>query len=550
MYVAGGMTISDEQKSQNPMNVTPPKIDLLPEHLIDQIKAGEVIERPGSLIKEIMENAVDAGATRLEIHVRNNGLDLISLKDNGHGMRMNDLPLAFSRHATSKISRFEDIYHLHSFGFRGEALASIAAIAKVQCLSFTDSESEGSELRIEGGETVLHTRRKKEGQRGTELVIQDLFFNTPARLKFIQSQQAEKKYIRNIVYSFVLSHPEIEFHLKFEDEDKDIYPQAGTIEERLLNVIPKGKDRMLVQERHYENYTVKVLLVPDAFKAPVSVRNIFINDRYVLDKQLHRVLSQALLSAFGHDDWHYMAFFSLPADSIDVNVHPNKTVIKFMENSKLISLLTSTVKELAKPAASSNPASRPNQLSAPTLPIQEGQENYQLLQERHDYNMDGLFSPHGLTEEKSDLFWCGDFLLKKDQNSWTAVHTKKLIACYVKEKLSRISLSIPLMVSEPYPLKGIHQQTIMALNEKGFEFEKLGAETLVMRSIPEWMNGFPLREIVEGLLHNQDLSMIPVKPYDWSTSIWEEMMSFLGHSRLYELKIVCPLEDALRDRLK
>jgi DNA mismatch repair protein MutL len=115
----------------------PPKIDLLPEHLIDQIKAGEVIERPGNLIKEILENAVDAGSTKLELIIKNNGLDLISLKDNGHGMRLNDLPLAFSRHATSKISRFEDLYKLHSFGFRGEALASIAAISKLQCISST-----------------------------------------------------------------------------------------------------------------------------------------------------------------------------------------------------------------------------------------------------------------------------------------------------------------------------------------------------------------------------------------------------------------------------
>lgn len=528
---------------------TPPKIDLLPEHLIDQIKAGEVIERPGSLIKEIMENAVDAGSTRLEFHVKNNGLDLISLKDNGHGMRMNDLPLAFSRHATSKISRFEDIYRLHSFGFRGEALASIAAIAKVQCLSFTDSEAEGSELRIDGGETILHAKRKKENQKGTELVIQDLFFNTPARLKFIQSQQAEKKYIRSIVYSFVLSHPEIEFHLKFDDEEKDIYPVAESLEARLAAIIPKGKERILTQERHYESYTVKVILVPDAFKAPVAIRNIYINDRYVLDKQLHRVLSQALLSAFGHDDWHYLAFFSLPADSIDVNVHPNKTVIKFMENSKLISLLTSTVKELARPVATGQPVQRPV-MTAPTLPMNESQENFQLLQERHDYNMDGLFSPHGLTQEKTDLFWCGDFLLKKERDTWTAIHARKLIASFVKEKMSQASSSIPLMVSEPYPLKGINQERVRALNELGFEFEKLGADTLVMRAIPEWMNGFPLREIVEGLLHSQDLSLIEVKPYDWSTSIWEEMMSFLGPAKLFEQKIICQLEDALREKLK
>ncbi len=539
---------SNAKETQNPMK--PPKIDLLPEHLIDQIKAGEVIERPGSLIKEIMENAVDAGATRLEIHVKNNGLDLISLKDNGHGMRMNDLPLAFSRHATSKISRFEDIYRLHSFGFRGEALASIAAIAKVQCLSFTAAEAEGSEIRIEGGETVLHTSRKKEGKLGTELVIQDLFFNTPARLKFIQSQQAEKKYIRSIVYSFVLSHPEIEFSVKFDEEEKDLFPVTESMETRLAAILPKAKDRIMTQERHYENYSLKVILVPDAYKAPVAIRNVYINGRYVLDKQLHRVLSQALLSAFGNDDWHYLAYFSLPADSIDVNVHPNKTVIKFMENSKLISLLTSTVKEMAKPAVNSGPVPRTPIPMPATLPFAENSDNYQLLQERHDYNMDGLFSPHGISEEKADLLWCGQFLLKRENEKWLAIHPGKLIRVFVKEKLSSFATSIPLMVSEPYPLKGINEKIVMSLNEKGFEFEKLGPDTLVMRSIPEWLNGFPLKEIVDCLLHNRDLMNLEIKPYDWSLSVWEDMMNFLGPARLMEENILCDLEGVLREKLK
>jgi DNA mismatch repair protein MutL len=527
---------------------TPPKIDLLPEHLIDQIKAGEVIERPGSLIKEIMENAVDAGSTRLELHIKNNGLDLISLKDNGHGMRMNDLPLAFSRHATSKISRFEDLYRLHSFGFRGEALASIAAIAKVQCLTFSESEAEGSEIRIEGGETVLHANRKKENQKGTELVVQDLFFNTPARLKFIQSQQAEKKYIRNIVYSFVLSHPEIEFILKFDEEEKEIFPLNESLESRLLAVIPKGKDRLLTQERQYENYRVKVILLPDVYKAPVAIRNVYINGRFVLDKQLHRVLSQALLSAFGNDDFHYLAFFSLPADSIDVNVHPNKTVIKFMENSKLISLLTSTVKELAKPSGSARPV--PTPVTAPTLPFSEAHENYQLLQERHDYNMDGLFSPHGLSQAAAETLWCGNFLLKKEGTEWMAINPSKLVSVFVEEKLKTAASSIPLMVSEPYPMKGISEKTVSRLNDAGFEFEKLGPDTLVMRSIPEWMNGFPLKDIVQALLTGEELSKIVMRPSDWSTSGWDDMISSLGRNRLLEQKVICPLEDILREKLK
>ena len=136
-----------------------PKIELLPEHLIDQIKAGEVIERPGNLIKEILENSIDAGSKRIELTIKNNGLDLINLKDDGHGISSTDLPMAFSRHATSKIHRFEDLYQLNSFGFRGEALASISSISKLQCLTFNDFEEEGSEIRIEGGLTTYIGKR-------------------------------------------------------------------------------------------------------------------------------------------------------------------------------------------------------------------------------------------------------------------------------------------------------------------------------------------------------------------------------------------------------
>jgi DNA mismatch repair protein MutL len=202
----------------------PAKISLLPEHLIDQIKAGEVIERPGSLLKEIIENSIDAGSTKIELTVLNNGLDLISLKDNGRGIFSQDLPLAFSRHATSKINRFEDLYQLGSFGFRGEALASIAAISKIQCLSFNKEEIDGREIRIEGGLTVYENSRQKiQGQTGLELNIQELFYNTPVRLKFIQSHQSEKNYIKKIIYSFVLSHPQVEFILKLNDDERKTY---------------------------------------------------------------------------------------------------------------------------------------------------------------------------------------------------------------------------------------------------------------------------------------------------------------------------------------
>jgi hypothetical protein len=221
-----------------------------------------------------------------------------------------------------------------------------------------------------------------------------------------------------------------------------------------------------------------------------------------------------------------------------------------MENSKLISLLTSTVKEMARPAVNSGPVPRTPVEMPSGLPFQENPDNLQLLQERHDYNMDGLFSPHKLSEEKTDLLWCGQFLLKSENGKWHAIHPGKLIRAFVKEKLGSFSNPIPLMVSEPYAMKGISEKIVTSLNEKGFEFEKLGPETLVMRSIPEWMNGFPLKDIVESLLHNNDLINLEIKSYDWSASVWEDMMNFLGQSRLMEENILCDLEAILRDKLR
>jgi DNA mismatch repair protein MutL len=261
-------------------------------------------------------------------------------------------------------------------------------------------------------------------------------------------------------------------------------------------------------------------------------------------------LGQALLSAFGNDDWHYLAWFSLPADSIDVNVHPNKTIIKFMENSKLISLLTSTVKEMAKPrAATSSSASSTASASAQSFTF-GSTENYQLLQERHDYNMDGLFSPHGLDSHKTDEFWCGGYLVKQEKERWLAIHAGKLVELFVKENLHEAASSIPLLVSEPYPSRGISEKTIRELNEKGFEFERLGSDTIVMRAIPEWMNGLPLKELVQCLLTGEKISSLTLRPGDWSSSGWDDMIASIGHAKLFESNVVCDLQDLLREKLR
>ena len=534
------------------MLASPPKIGLLPEHLIDQIKAGEVIERPGNLIKEILENAIDAGARRLELTLKNNGLDLINLKDDGHGISSGDLPLAFSRHATSKISRFEDLYHLHSFGFRGEALASISAISKLQCLTFNEAESEGSELRIEGGMTTYSGRRlKNPGQRGTELNIQDLFFNTPVRLKFIQSQQAEKNFLKKIIFSFIFAHPQVEFVIKMDEEEREVYPARETLKERLLDIVPKSKDLILSNSRSYEDNDLEVYLIPGNLKAPVKFQYTYINQRFVLDKQLLRVISNALLSSFGTDDFHVIAKVNLPTDHIDVNVHPNKTIIKLFETSKVISLITGSIKEMA----SSSKAPRVE----PQVPHQEQQSSFTnlnfseptLSQERHEYNMEGFFSPHLLhLETQTNFIWIGSNFLYTIEGRYEAVSAPKLLNHFIQEKLKLPpSHIIPLLVSEPFKVAVFDTQKIRDLIQCGLELEKLSSDTIVLRGIPEWMNGFPLKDIVGALIRGESMEKVAFGAKEWSQSTWEEMIQFVGLANLRSKKISLDLQSLLEEKL-
>lgn len=532
----------------------PPKIDLLPEHLIDQIKAGEVIERPGNLIKEILENAVDAGSTKIELTLKNNGLDLISLKDNGHGMHFNDLPLAFSRHATSKISRFEDLYKLRSFGFRGEALASIASISKLQCISKTKNETSASELRIEGSQTSFHgVRQTSPWEHGTELVIQDLFFNTPARLKFIQSQQAEKTFIRKIIFAFILSRPEIEFQIKIDDAEKDIYTARANHLDRIKDIFAKGHDLILHSERFYENNELNLFLIPASQKAPLKLQNIYINDRYILDKQLHRVMANGIDSTFFGEDFHYIAYFNLPPDTIDVNVHPNKTIIKCLEMSKMISLLTSTIRELGTKRPGNEKVDSPGHTMTPSHNsfLSALDLGPTLQQERHEYNMEGLFSPHNLPESnETNFIWIGQTFLKKTENMWQAISATKLLEIYTRTKLRHVNSTIPLLVSEPFPAKNVKKETLQLLLESGLELEFLGAETIVLRSIPDWMNGFPLKDIISCLLNEQSFSEIEINPADWSQSTWLEMLNSIPFDQLIKQRIALDLSALLREKLR
>ena len=324
-------------------------IKLLPEFLIDQIKAGEVIERPANLVKEVIENAIDAQAKKIEIHLVNNGLKQIAIRDDGDGIAFEDLPYAFCRHATSKIEKFQDLYSLDSFGFRGEALASIASVAQVTCISRQRNQAQGGQFSIAGGQSAKQDHIPQAGiPPGTLLVIKELFFNTPVRLNFIKSQVSERNALLRILHSFFISHPQITFHLKWDREEKSIFPPTDRLQ-RFAQVISSkrwNKEDFCFFEKKYEDYRLTGLYGKLTKKSRQTKNQyLFVNKRLIQDKALHAIALSALEHCWPQGtSAPYLLEFDIPKDQVDVNVHPNKTMIKFSRPSVVHSLTHSTLR--------------------------------------------------------------------------------------------------------------------------------------------------------------------------------------------------------------
>ena len=281
-------------------NETPRSINLLPEFLVNQIKAGEVIERPASLIKEVIENSLDASSSEIEIHIIENGLDLISIKDNGKGMTYEELPYAFCRHATSKINDLEDLYNLSSFGFRGEALASISSISRLTCKS-AKKDGEGGKIAIDGSEQKTHHKVSHEKQ-GPTLSIKDLFYNTPVRRKFIKSKNSEKNAIKKIIQTFLLSSPQTTFKVAFDSGEKDIYDSVDSknYEDRVHKVFfkkNKPKQEIFKLQFSYDNYSLEAFFSKTSSKGNAhKCQFLFANGRFFADKTIHGLILRIMSS--------------------------------------------------------------------------------------------------------------------------------------------------------------------------------------------------------------------------------------------------------------
>lgn len=319
-------------------------IKLLPDHVANQIAAGEVVQRPASVVKELLENAIDAGATTIKLIVKDGGKALIQVVDDGSGMSETDARLSFERHATSKISSAQDLFNLRTKGFRGEALASIAAIAHVDMQTRTQTNEVGVHIKIEGSKIV--SQEVVATPKGTSISVKNLFFNIPARRNFLKSNQVELRHITDEFHRVALVHPNIEFH--FYNNGSEIFNlPKGKPRQRISHIFGSRMEDRLVPVNE-ETEVVKIsgfICKPEFAKKSRGEQFFFANDRFIKSPYLHHAVSAAFEGLIKPDTYPgYFIYLEVDPSSIDINIHPTKTEVKFDDENTLYAILRSTVK--------------------------------------------------------------------------------------------------------------------------------------------------------------------------------------------------------------
>ena len=319
-------------------------IRLLPDHVANQIAAGEVVQRPASVVKELLENAVDAGATSVKLVVKDAGKTLIQVIDNGKGMNEIDARMCFERHATSKISLAEDLFQLQTKGFRGEALASIAAIAHVELKSKEHTAELGTHVIIEGSKIV--SQEIAVVPDGTSFSVKNLFYNIPARRNFLKSDQVELRHVIDEFERVALAHNNIQFTFIHNGSEMFNLP-ASNYRQRIVNVFGgKTNEKLVPVQETTEIIEIHGFVAkPEYAKKSRGEQFFFVNDRFIKSGYLHHAVTAAfegLLKDGTHPS--YFLYLTLPANSIDINIHPTKTEIKFDDEQALYAILRATIK--------------------------------------------------------------------------------------------------------------------------------------------------------------------------------------------------------------
>lgn len=319
-------------------------IHLLPDAVANQIAAGEVVQRPASAVKELLENAIDAGADKIQLVIKDAGKALIQIVDNGCGMSVTDARMCFERHATSKVKKAEDLFAIRTMGFRGEAMASIAAIAQVEMKTRRHEDEIGTCISIEGAQVIA--QEPIATTAGTQISIKNLFFNTPARRNFLKSNPVEMRHIIDEFQRVALAHPGVFFSLHHDGTEIFNLPK-GNLKQRIVHLFGNNyNERLVPVEEETTIINLKGYIGKPAFaKKTRGEQFFFVNNRFIKDPYLNHAVSSAFEDLLPDDSYPlYVLFIEIDPAKIDVNVHPTKTEIKYLDEKSIYAILKSAVK--------------------------------------------------------------------------------------------------------------------------------------------------------------------------------------------------------------
>ena len=320
-------------------------IKLLPDSVANQIAAGEVIQRPASVVKELMENALDAGATQIDLVIKDSGKTMITVIDNGCGMSETDARLCFERHATSKIKKAEDLFSIRTMGFRGEALASIAAVAQVELMTRRKEDELGTKILIEG--SVVKEQLPKPMSVGTNFTVKNLFFNIPARRNFLKSNEVEMRHITDEFFRVSMMNPQVGFSLT--NNDKELYHlPKGNLKQRIVGLCGKDYDKKIIPvQQETETATINGFIVkPEFLRKTRGEQYFFVNKRFIKHSYLHHAIENAYQELIPKDCFPgYFIDIDIDPKEIDINIHPTKTEVNFQDVKLVYAILHSAARK-------------------------------------------------------------------------------------------------------------------------------------------------------------------------------------------------------------
>jgi len=474
------------------------KIRVMSDDLASKIAAGEVVERPASVVKELVENSIDAGADRIEVDVHEGGKRLVRVTDNGEGMDREDSLLAFERHATSKISAAEDLFRIASLGFRGEALPSIVRVSRTEMVTRKKGNETGTRLKIEGGK--ISKVEEVSSAQGTMVRVEDLFFNTPARRKFLKSESVEYGHIWDVLSRFLLSHNRIHFFIFKDGKEVLNAPPASNRKERAVLVFGQETAESLYEFEFSASAGDIYALAsgPSVHRSSSRGLFIFVNGRFVRDRSLTHAVSTAYSRALTRGRWPVaVIYLQVPPHDLDVNVHPSKIEVRFKRSKEVYELVLSSIEvfltkatwlgKRMERAPVSLPSAAKERVSA-YRPQAKEPEQSSFKWERRKYGGAPVYSSLQIIGQSKDTYiitQSQDGLIIIDQHAAAErVCFVRLREGYESHQPLRQLLLIPQTIELSFHQAQALTANIVPLKRLGIELEPFGKSTFLLKAVP------------------------------------------------------------------